>query len=179
MAFNLLKQYNTLLEVGHLDESARLRSLRAVFDRDIVDNSSFCFRDKVIRPIKKEGMIDMDVLFKHLTFRTDKVKENKKSKSVSREVFDHDRSVRLHWIRFHIEERLADKIHVFSHLDRIPDRGNVLRTYLYDEEEKYIIILELQRSGQDYYFISAYYLSESWSLKQIEQKMANRIMDVL
>lgn len=179
MAFNLLKNYNALLEIGHMDSIVRTKSLRAVFNRDIVENERLLFRGKIIRPIKKEGMVSMDVLFKHLTFRTDKIKENKKTKPVARDVFDLDRSVRLHWIKHHVEERLPEKLHVFSHLDRVPQRGNVTRTYVYDQQEKYIIILEPQRSGQDYYLLSAYYLSDAWGVKQIEKKLENRIAEVL
>lgn len=46
--FNLLKKYNSLLEVDMLSPAQRTKSLRGVFDRDIPNNPAFAFREKKI-----------------------------------------------------------------------------------------------------------------------------------
>ncbi len=55
MAFNLIKKYNSLLELAHLNDGQRRISLYGIFKRDIVDNDNFKFRKKQIWPIKKDG----------------------------------------------------------------------------------------------------------------------------
>ena len=72
MPLNLLKKYPELLEIGHLTEVDRTNSLKAVFKRDIEDNSNLSFRAKVIRPIKGEEPA-MQLLFRHLT--TEEIEE--------------------------------------------------------------------------------------------------------
>ena len=69
MAINLIKKYDAFLEINHFTEAQRKVSLRAVFDRDIADNEDFNFRTKIIRPLKKEDVIDVESLFKHLTMK--------------------------------------------------------------------------------------------------------------
>jgi hypothetical protein len=56
MPFNLLKTYNTLLEIVALNEGQRTHSLRNVFNRDIQENTNFLFRGKKINPTKGEVM---------------------------------------------------------------------------------------------------------------------------
>jgi hypothetical protein len=34
-----------------------------------------------------------------------------------------------------------------------------MRTYFYDKDEKYVVVLEPLRSGQEYYLLTAYYLT--------------------
>lgn len=149
MPFNLLKKYPELLELGHLSNSQRLNSLRGVFARDIENNLGFNFRKKSIRPTKKEGELPMDTLFKHLTSRKDKDEKGKMLRSRS---FEMDRSRRLHWIKYHINENKREKISVFSYEDRRQGK-TVIRTYIYDKQEEYVIILEPQRSKRDYYLL--------------------------
>ena len=60
MPFNLLKRYPELLELAHLPENARWKSLRGIFDRDITNNESFSYEGRKIYPIKADGMIDME-----------------------------------------------------------------------------------------------------------------------
>ncbi len=169
MALNLIKEYSSLLEIVHLNEYERRRSLRAIFKRDIEENLNFNFKKKQIRPIKKtDGLSSLETLFNHLTTEDDYSDGFKKRK------FEIDRSIRLHWIKFHIEETIPDQIQIFSFLDRI-DGTNRKRTYIYDKGKKYVIILELQRSGNDYYLITAYHLNKSNGVKQIEKKYKNKL----
>jgi hypothetical protein len=65
-----------------------------------------------------------------------------------------NRSVRLHWIRFHIEERKKDDMLHFS-----VQEPEGVRTYIYDIIEKYVIVLEPLRNNGEYYLLSAYYLT--------------------
>lgn len=178
MPFNLTKIYNQHLELLHLAEYPRNVSLRAIFDRDITNNEYFLFRTKVIRPLKIEGKIDMDVLFKHLTHQSEEEKVDGGKSIKRRDVYDIERSKRLHWIWHHIQEKDLDKIDVFSYEDRVNGK-NVIRTYVYDFVEKYIIILEPQRSGLDYYLLTAYYLTEKLGgVKQIEKKRKGKLNQV-
>lgn len=50
MPFNLLKKYPELLEILHLNEHQRKKSLMGVYKRDIEDNPNFKFREKQIYP---------------------------------------------------------------------------------------------------------------------------------
>ena len=175
MPTNLLKVYPDLLELLHLNEVSRKESLYGVFKRDIEENELITFRSKKIRPIKKEdGEPAMQTLFHHLTTRMDESEEGKKMK---RRVFEMDRSQRLHWILFHLEERKTDNVEVFSYEDRV-NRKDVIRTYIYDKGQDYVIILEPQRSGKDYYLLTAYYLNEKRGKKQMKQKMKNKLPDM-
>jgi hypothetical protein len=172
MPTNLLKVYPALLELLHLSERNRQISLYGVFKRDIEDNESFTFREKMIRPIKnQDGSPAMQTLFHHLTTRIEDSTEGKETK---KRVFELDRSQRLHWIAFHVEEKAPMNIEVFSYLDRT-DGKDRKRTYIYDKKEKYVIILELQDTGRDYYLITAYYLNEPRGIKQITKKLKNRL----
>lgn len=146
MPFNLLKVYNQLLDIAGMSEVPREASLRGIFDRDIRHNPNFKFRGKPIEPTVKEGEIPMDTLFRHLT--TVEVDADNK-----RREFDYHRSVRLHWLKYHIGEAKKDKMHVFS----VKERGAV-RTYVYDEAENYAIILEVRRNAQTYFLLTAYHL---------------------
>jgi len=91
--------------------------------------------------------------------------------------FELHRSQRLHWIKFHIEEMKSQNVEVFSFEDRI-DRKDVIRTYIYDKVEEYVIILEPQRSKADYYLLTAYYLNEPGGKKQIKKKLKKRLAEV-
>ncbi len=175
--FNSLKKYPELLDIENLSVGDRKISLRKIFQRDIEDNSSFSFNNKLIRPIKKEdGVSAMDTLFHHLTTRNDEDDKGKKLKSRS---FEIHRSRRLHWIKHIINEFEKEKIIVFSYEDRdFRNRKDVIRTYLYNQIEKYVIILEPQRSRTDYYLLTAYYLNEKRGFKQIKQKLKNKLDEV-
>ena len=178
MSFNHIKKYNSFLEIGHCGERERDEELKSIFNRDIADNPHFIFRGKKIRPLKNEGQPSMDVLFDHLTRESKFINDKNGKKVKTRKDFDFERSKRLHWILHHIQEKSKDMVEVFSHKDRISGK-NVIRTYLYDKEENYIVILEPQRSKTDYYLITAYYLKkEMGGPKQIKNKLKRKLPEV-
>lgn len=172
--FNLLKIYSELLDIVYLSPAERNSSLKGVFKRDIEDNDDFYFQSKRIRPIKKEGQVDMDVLFHHLTTREDK---DNKGKRLGTRSFELARSQRLHWIKVHIENFSQGNISIFSYKDRV-DGKDKIRTYIYDTKEEYVIILEPQRSNTDYYLLTAYHLNEPGGKKQIEKKRKRKLDEV-
>ena len=155
--FNLLKKYNALLEVDMMSPKERTASLRGVFNRDIQNNATFCFKEKKIYPIPADGMDKMEILFAHLTTKvTDKV-------TMHRE-YDRERSIRLHWIKHHVDEQKKDDMMIFSIVN-----GRDKRTYIYDKVEKYVIVLEPKEAKKQndkyedyvyryYYFLTAYKL---------------------
>lgn len=174
MPLNLIKSYPQRLEISHLNEHQRKVSLMGIFSRDIEENENFKFRTKQIRPTKKEGESPMQSLYRHLTTRDDKDEKGNKTGTRS---FEMARSERLHWIKHHVEELKKDKIDVFSYEDRI-NRKDVIRTYIYDTEQEYVIILEPQRSGLAYYLLTAYYLNEPGGKKQIVKKRTKKLDEV-
>lgn len=176
MPFNLIKKYPDLLEIAHMTEWQRGVSLRGVFDKDILNNANFQFYGKQIRPIKNDGDDSMDTLFNHLITCDEEI-DNKKT---GKRVFEVARAIRLHWLRHHIDlaNLGAANIDVFSCQERIQGKGSVIRTYIFNEEDRYVIILEPQRSGIDYYLLTAYYIDKDWGLRQIESKRKNRLPEV-
>ena len=179
MAINIIKKYDSFLEINHFTEAQRKASLRAIFDRDIANNNSFNFRTKIIRPLKREDVIDVESLFTHLTFKTEDAGKDKRGKVIkTRSVFDFERSKRLHWILSHINELTNSEIEVFSSNNRIGGL-DVIRTYIHNKEKNYVIILEPQNSGLDYYFITAYYLEKKYGgPNMIKNKFKNRLPKV-
>ncbi len=174
MPLNKLKIYPQLLDLGFLNQRARECSLMYIFKRDIEDNPNFTFKRKQIRPIKKEGEYPMQTLFRHLTTCEEKSEDGHKEK---RREFEMARSVRLHWIRHHIDELKKTGIDVFSYTDRIEGK-DVIRTYVYDIEQEYVVILEPQKSGLDYFLITAYHLNEPGGKKQIVKKQKKKMPNV-
>lgn len=146
MPLNLLKKYNERLDIAGLNESLRNKSLLLIFNKDIAENNNFKFKNKQITPTPLDGVIKMDTLFNHLTTQI-------VNKETRRREFELTRSERLHWIRFHIDCCKDDNMLIFSVKE---PEGN--RTYIYDKDEKYVIVLEPLRSGIEYYLLSAYYL---------------------
>ena len=155
--FNLLKKYNALLEVDMMTPVQRNKSLRGVFDRDIPNNPAFAFRGKKIYPIPAEGMDKVELLFAHLTTKVTDIETQHRE-------YDRTRSIRIHWIRHHIEEKKTDGMLVFSTVN-----GCDKRTYIYDQTEKYVIVLEPKEANKVnekqeeytykyYYFLTAYKL---------------------
>ncbi|MEI3342925.1 MAG: hypothetical protein V8R52_13135 [Coprobacter fastidiosus] len=91
-----------------------------------------------------------------------------------------DRSRRLHRIRHHIEERTSHVLEIFSCEERdIKHRKNVDRTYVYDTEEKYVIVLEPQRSPYGYYLLTAYYLNMPSGEKKMKKMLKKKLEVVL
>lgn len=177
MSINQIKVYSDLLELSYMNEQQRTASLRKIFERDIENNDSFKFREKCIRPIKKDGKPALDVLFQHLTcYSIDKNDGNGKSYK-SRSEFDIKRSERLHWIWHHIQEK--EKIEVFS-VKKRKDGKNVIRTYLWDKGQNYTIVLEPYRSKTDYYLLTAYYLEkEKGGIKTMKKRFKRKLNEVL
>lgn len=175
MDFNILKAYPDLLDLAYLSVGQRSISLKGIFSRDIEECTNFNFRTKSIRPIKKEGHIPLEILLRHLTTKEDKDEKGKKTGSRS---FEMARSQRMHWLKYHIDEKKYGNMDIFSYNDRI-DGKSVIRTYIYDIEQEYVIILEPQRSGTDYYLLTAYHLNEPGGKNQIENKRKKRLPTVL
>lgn len=147
MPLNLIKTYNGLLDFAGYNEAQRRISLIAVFKRDIVNHPNFNFRTKRITPTPADGVITMDTLFSHLTtVMVDKV--------TRRREFDLNRSIRLHWVKYHIEEHKVDEMLHFS-----VNEPEGFRTYIYDKIEKYVVVLEPLRNKTEYYLLSAYHLT--------------------
>ncbi|GHT34924.1 hypothetical protein FACS189434_11920 [Bacteroidia bacterium] len=145
MPLNLLKKYNELLDIAAMNEFQRKKSLKGVFDRDIVNNPNFVFRTKQINPTPAAGQDSMERLFTHLTtVITDE--------TINKREFDLARSIRLHWLKYHIDENKKDNLFVFS----VAECGRT-RTYIYDKDEFYVIILEQKKN--EYYLLTAYYLT--------------------
>lgn len=177
MPLNLIKVYPQLLDLAYMNVEQRATSLKAIFKRDIEDNLGLKFRTKIIRPVKGEEP-SMQILFKHLT--CEEIQEqNEDGKTYPKRVFEIDRSARLHWVRYHIDEKKKDKVEVFSVEERDQrKRKDVIKTYIYDTEQEYIIVLEPQRSGTDYYLLTAYYLNKPEGKKSIQKKIKKRLPDI-
>lgn len=167
MPFNLLKTYNDLLDITGMSPYNRNISLRGVFDKDITNNNNFKFRSKQITPTPKDGQITMDTLFAHLTT----VMVDKKTRA--RE-YDVHRSQRLHWVKYHIEEKKKENMLVYSVKE--PDGT---RTYIYDKDEKYVIVLEPLRNREEYYLLSAYYVRGKDAQRNKFEKKYKRRLPVL
>lgn len=167
MPHNLIKVYNELLDLAAYSESQRTDSLKRIFNRDIADNPNFAFRTKKINPTTAEGEDTMERFFRHLTTKiTDK--------SINKREFDLCRSKRLHWIKYHIEESKKDNMKVFS-----VQEPQGIRTYIYDEDEQYVIILEPLRNKDEYYLLTAYHLEGKDAARIKMGKKYERRMDIL
>ncbi len=165
MPLNLIKIYNQLLDLDHLSERERISSLMNIFNRDIRNNNTFKFRTKQVNPISTETDA-MELLFKHLT--TTIVDRKTRTRE-----FETNRSKRLHWVKFHIDETEPTKLSVFSVED--PDG---IRTYIYDAAEKYVIILAPYRNENEYYLLTAYYLTGR-NTDKIKRKYKRRLPNIL
>lgn len=147
MPLNLLKKYNEHLDIGGLGERERRQSLMRVFNRDIADNPAFTFRGKKISPTPADGAVKMETLYSHLTTVI-------VDKATRKREFEFDRSCRLHWVKYHIDQSKANNVIVFS-----VDEPEGIRTYIYDIDEKYVVILEPLKNKSEYYLLTAYYLT--------------------
>jgi len=179
MPTNLIKKYPELLEILHLDVHSRTKSLRGVFDHSIQNNPDFKFKTKQIFPIKTDGEIDMARQFKHLTCE-EILEEDETGKKIPKRIFEKDRSLRLHWIKFHIDITAPLKIEVFSIIERDEKkRKDVTRTYIYDKKEKYVIVLEPLRECTAYFMLTAYYLNRQYAEKQMQNKLKKKLAEVV
>lgn len=167
MPINLIKEYNQLLELSAFTTYQRTISLKGIFDRDFINCNSISFNNKRITPTPQDGVVTMDTLFFHLTtVMVDKVLRNR--------IFDNDRAVRLHWVKFHL---LLKKQNVLTFSVQEPEG---FRTYIYDVEEKYVVVLEPKREGNEYYLLSAYKLTgKDTKRDKILAKYNKRRLDIL
>ncbi|MGX5688498.1 hypothetical protein [Arcticibacter tournemirensis] len=171
---NLIKEYDALLDLTGMSEPQAKVSLRRIFDRDIQNNENFKFQEKVIRPIKIDGQASLDTLFGHLTTTRVWVEEN--SLKFQRSLFDAHRSIRLHWVKFHIDRGAHDEVQIFSVEERdLVKRKDVINTYIYNIDKKYVVVLRPQNSDQDYYLLTAYYLYEKWGAKEMSKKIRHKL----
>ena len=69
------------------------------------------------------------------------------------------RSVRLHWVRGHIEATVPAELVLFTDNDNRPSR-----TYILNRAERYTVVLE-PRSNGTYYLLTAYHLDDRNFLK--------------
>lgn len=177
MPINLIKHYPEMLEILHMTSEQRRASLGRIFKRDIEDNPDFKFREVQIYPIKTDGVADMEREFMHLTTERINAKDED-GKLIQVNVFEPERSMRLHWINHHVHERTPKSIVVFSVKERDQiKRQDVIKTYIYDKVEKYVIVLECQRN-RGYYLLTAYHLDRPYSEKQIRKKMKHALSQV-
>ena len=146
MPLNQLKKYNDLLDINGMSPLQRKTSLKGIFNRDITNNCNFKFRKKQITPTPKDGEIPMETLFAHLTTTVVVYKTKKRE-------FDIHRSQRLHWIKHYIDEKKSDNMLCFS-----VKEPEGIRTYIYDKNEKYVIVLEPKHKNTIYYLLTAYHL---------------------
>jgi len=168
MPLNLLKKYNQLLELVAFNTYDREKSLYGIFNRDIVENASFKFRNKQINPTPFDGIIKMSTLFAHLTTVIVDKKTRKRD-------FEMHRSVRLHWVKYHIEQNKKDDILIYSVKE--PDG---FRTYIYDITEKYVVVLEPLRNINEYYLLSAYHVrGKDAARNKFKKKYKRKLNEVL
>lgn len=146
MPLNLLKIYNQHLDLNGLSSHQRTLSLKGIFDRDFTNRQPIHFNQKQVIPCPQDGTIEMETLFRHLT--TVKINYDTGQRD-----FDIQRSKRLHWVRFHIDLRKQNNILIFS-----VKEPEGLRTYIYDEDEKYVVILEPKINMNKYFLLTAYHL---------------------
>ncbi len=162
MPLNLLVKYNKLLDIKGMSETQREISLLGVFNRDIRNNPAVEFLNKKVHPTPEDGKDSMERLFTHLTTKiTDK--------STRKREFDISRSIRLHWVKFHIEKQKKDNILIFS-----VEEPDGIRTYIYDKKEEYVIILEPLRNRSAYFLLSAYYIEGKDKARNKMMKKYNR-----
>lgn len=146
MAANLLKKYNETLDFLYPKEMENQKSFRKVFDRDFIQSGDNKFNGFLVKPRPNDKMDAIEQLYWHLTTKiTD---EKNKSRS-----FDNERTIRIHWIRFHLSNDLPEN---FIYRDL-----NENRIYIIDKNEKYVIILDTSRDNSAYYLITAYKLGSS------------------
>jgi hypothetical protein len=144
MPLNQIKKYAELLDLNSYSVTQRKSCLREIYDRDIIPATKIIFRGKPLNPTPHEKTVDLDRHFFHLTTKT--INEKTKERD-----YDNDRSRRLHWVKFHIEERKKEDILIFSVKEK---NGN--RTYIYNCKEFYVIVLEPLRNINEYYLLTAY-----------------------
>lgn len=174
MPFNKLAVYSTLLSLEAYTLQQRNEALLFIYERDIYNNPQLKFRGKGVRPMK--SLDNEATKLTHLAHLINKESVDEFGVK-KRDNFDIQRSKRLHWVKYHICETNPIAIKVFNYIDRI--KGiDYRRTYIYDEVQKYVVILEPKRDGSDnMYLITAFYFDEPYYIKQLNQKFKKRVID--
>ena len=170
-----MKKYPELLELSGSEQDNWASLSRGLLSEMFKIIPILYSRDRIY-PIKCEGLMDLERLFKHLTHRAEHFIDDA-GRVYEKRIYDARRSERLHWIRHHVEEKSPDCLEVFTVTERdTAKHRDVTKTYLYDAGEHYVIVLEHQRKG-GYYLLTAFYLSEKYAEKQLEKserKAANQ-----
>jgi len=167
MPLNLLKRYNELLDISGLPQQQRYLSLKGVFDRDITNNANFSYNSKRVTPTPEDGRIEMETLFRHLTT----VITDHKTKHRD---FDVHRSQRLHWVKYHLDQRKTNSMLCFT-----VKEPEGYRTYIYDVDEKYVIVLEPKYHNSIYFLLTAYYLQGKDAQRDKMLKKYKRRIDII
>jgi hypothetical protein len=168
MPLNLLKRYNDHLDILGLSEPERKKSLKNVFDRDFTNSQPIHFNGRQVIPCPQDGVIEMETLFRHLT--TVKIDY----KTGQRE-YEKERSKRLHWVKHHIDGKKPNNMLFFT-----VKESEGLRTYLYDEEEKYVIVFEPRVNKNVYFLLSAHYIQGKDAQRdKIKKKYRRKLTEVL
>jgi hypothetical protein len=167
MPFNLLRTYNQLLDLAGFNAHQRRLSLMGVFDRDFTNNTNLRYRNIQITPTPQDGEIEMATLFTHLTTVI-------VDKATRAREFDIHRSLRLHWVRFHIDCRKQEDVLHFS-----VKEPEGIRTYIYDIPEKYVVVLEPKPAQNIYFLLTAYHLQGKDSQRdKILKKYKRRLNEI-
>lgn len=164
MPLNLIKVYNQLLDFAGMNEHSRIESLMKVFKRDF-ETDMVTFRSKNVYPTpNNEGKISMETLFRHLTTEMTNTKTRKRE-------FEAERSKRLHWVRFHLNMKKKDGMYLFS-----VNESEGIRTYYYDIDEQYVLVLMPLRAENAYYLLTAYKVrGKDAKRNKIEKKYERRL----
>lgn len=76
-------------------------------------------------------------------------------------------------MKFHLEERKKDNISVFT-----VEEPEGKRTYIWDKDEDYIIVLEPLRNKDEYYLLTAYHMEgKDKARNKMTKKWKRRIKD--
>ncbi len=145
----------------------RTSSLKGIFERDFVEKQPVSFKGKRVIPTPANGSISMDTLFSHLT--TAIVDEKTRTRD-----YESERSQRLHWVKFHLDSKKEINILFFS-----VKEPEGIRTYIYDIDEKYVIVLEPKHENV-YFLLTAYKVrGRDAARNKIMKKYKRKLNDVL
>ena len=149
-----------------IDPLKRIELLFGIYVRDLVETRSTVSSIPVVinRKTLYDGREDM---FWHLI----QVHQKRGNDGV----FDYERAIRLPWIKRFIDcAGETEDIISFDH----ESKPNVIRRYIWHEEENYRIILEKTGSrplSVEYILVTAHYLDWIHERKQMEEKYCQRI----
>lgn len=168
MPLNLLKKYNEHLDILGLSVQERNKSLKGIFDRDFTNNQPIHFNGRKVIPCPQDGAIEFETLFRHLTtVRIDY--------TTGKREYEKERSKRLHWVKHHIDRKKESNMLLFT-----VKEPEGLRTYLYDEEEKYVIVLEPRVNTNVYFLLSAHFIQgKDAQRNKIKKKYKRKLTELL